>query len=192
MGNVLAIAGSPRKGGNSDILLDSFLEGARSGGHDIEKVYIADKEITPCDEKNTCYKAGICHIKDDMQDMYTKLLEADYLVVATPVFFMGVPAQLKAMIDRCQALWAKRFILKKPLRGDGKERRAFLLVSSGLKKKEVFAGAQQTVKAFFYILGYKYKGEVLAEGIDNIGDINKRKDLLKAALDMGKDIAGPS
>jgi len=104
MAKVLGIAGGPRKGGNSDLLLDSFLEGASLKGCEVEKIYIADKDIAPCDEKNICYTAGICHIKDDMQQIYEKLLLADCLIVATPTFFMGPPAQLKVMIDRCQSL----------------------------------------------------------------------------------------
>jgi len=189
MGRVLAIAGSPRKGGNSDVLLDSFIEGAAASGHDVEKIYVCDKSIAPCDEKNACYKAGVCCIKDDMQELYDKILNADLLVIATPTFFMGVPAQLKAFIDRCQSLWAKRFILKQPLRQDDKTRYGFLLGVSGLPKKEAFIGTQQTIKAFFYILGFKYKGDVLVEGVDNIGDINKtRPDALTKAYEMGKDL----
>jgi multimeric flavodoxin WrbA len=186
MGRILAIAGSPRKGGNSDLLLDSFLEGAKISGHRIEKVYISDKRIAPCDEKNACFKAGVCHIKDDMQEMYKKLLEADLLVIATPTFFMGPPAQLKAMIDRCQALWAKRFILKRPLREDDKKRYGFLLGVSGLDKEKAFIGTRETVKAFFYVLGFRYKGELLIEGVDSSGDIKKRQDALEEANKLGK------
>jgi multimeric flavodoxin WrbA len=190
MGRLLAIAGSPRKGGNSDILLDSCIEGARSDGYDAEKIYICDKRIAPCDEKNVCFKAGICHIKDDMQEVYSKLLEADRLAVASPTFFMGPPAQLKAMIDRCQALWAKRFVLKQPLRDDDKMRHAFLLATSGLKKQEAFIGTKETMKAFFYVLGYKYKGELLVEGVDAAGDVKKHGEELEKARELGRSLKG--
>ncbi len=178
MSTVLGIAGSPRKGGNSDLLLNRFLEGAKAGGHNVEKIYVSEKNIAPCDEKNICFTAGVCHIKDDMQDIYDKLLATDFLVVATPTFFMGPPAQLKAMIDRCQSLWAKRFVLKKPLRDDDKKRSAYLLGTSGLKKIDAFIGIKETLKAFFYILGFKYKGEVFVAGVDDAGDIEKRPDAL--------------
>ncbi|MFH1753832.1 MAG: NAD(P)H-dependent oxidoreductase, partial [Candidatus Omnitrophota bacterium] len=129
-----------------------------------------------------------CHIKDDMQEIYDKLLLADRLVVATPTFFMGVPAQLKVMIDRCQSLWAKRFILKQPLRKDDKKRRGYLLAVSGLDKDEAFIGSKQTLKAFFYILGFKYDGELLIHGVDNLGDIKKAEGALENAKTMGEKI----
>ncbi len=188
MSKVLGIAGSPRKGGNSDLLLDAFLEGTSSKASEVEKIYIADKAIAPCDEKNVCYKDGICHIRDDMQEIYEKLLQADCLVVAMPTFFMGPPAQLKVMIDRCQSLWAKRFIIKQPLRDDDKKRYGYLLSVSGLDKEDAFIGSKQTLKAFFYILGFKYGGELLIHGVDNIGDIKKREGALEEAKRMGESI----
>ena len=189
MARVLAIAGSPRKGGNSDLLLDSFLEGARSAGLDTEKIYAAEKKIAPCDEKNACYKAGVCRIQDDMTGIYGKLLEADCLVIATPTFFMGVPAQLKSLIDRCQSLWAKRFILKEALRQDDKKRPGYMLAVSGLPKKEAFIGPEQTIKALLYILGFSYKGGVRVEGVDNIGDIKKKRpEALEEAYNLGRSI----
>ena len=187
MAKVLGIEGSPRRGGNSDLLLDSFLEGARSSGNEVEKIFISDLKIAPCDEDNSCHKTGECRIKDDMQDLYKKLLSAESLVISTPTFFMGPPAQLKAMIDRCQALWAKRFILNKNLREDDKKRHGFLLVVAGFDKKEAFIGAKETIKAFFYVLGFKYKGELLFGGIDKKGDIKKEKGALEKAYKAGRE-----
>ncbi len=189
MARILGIAGSPRKGGNSDILLDSFLEGAREGGNEVEKIYIGALSISPCDEGNSCHKTGRCHKMDDMQAIYDKLLSADHLVVSSPTFFMGPPAQLKCMIDRCQALWAKRFILNKPLRDDEKIRNGFLLATAGLNKKEAFTGTIATIKAFFYVLGFKYKGELLFLGIDKKGSINSRKGAIEEARIAGKNIS---
>lgn len=188
MSNILCIEGSPRKGGNSDLLLDSFIGGAKSSGHEVEKVYISDLNIAPCDEQNSCRKTGECRIKDDMQALYKKLLLADCLVVSTPTFFMGPPAQLKAMIDRCQAPWAKRFILKKPLREDNKKRYGFLLAVAGFDKKEAFIGTKGIIKAFFYVMGFKYKRELFFGGIDKKGDIKERKGALEEAYKAGSGI----
>lgn len=188
MAKVLGIAGSPRKGGNSDLLLDSFLEGARSSGHEVEKIYICNLNISPCDEGNSCHKTGECRIKDDMQGLYKKLLAAETLAISSPTFFMGPPAQLKAMIDRCQALWAKRFILKKPLREDDKKRSAFLLVVSAFDKDEAYIATKTIVRAFFYVLGLKYKGELLIGGVDKKGAIKDRKDALEKARKMGENL----
>lgn len=188
MAKVLAIAGSPRKGGNSERLLDSFIEGAQAAGHAVEKVYAAYLNIAPCDEGLSCHKTGECRIKDDMQALYKKLLEADSLVISAPAFFMGVPAQLKCIIDRCQSLWAKRFVLNKPLRENGRKRSGFFLGASGLSRnREAFIGPKETIKAFFYVLGFSYKGEVLVEGVDKKGEMEKHKDALEEAYRLGKE-----
>jgi len=189
MAKVLGIAGSPRKGGNSALLLDRFLEGAKASGHEVKKISVGGLKIAPCDEGNSCHKTGECRIKDDMQDIYKKLLETDYLVISTPTFFMGLPAQLKAMIDRCQTLWARRFILKEPLRDDDKKRGGFLIATAGLDKKEAFIGVKETIKAFFYVLGFQYKDELFFEGIDKKGAIMERKGALETAYALGRDIA---
>ena len=190
MAKILAIQASPRKNGNSDRLLESFIKGAEEAGHEVEKIHIASLKISPCDAAGGCHKTGLCRrYKDDMQPLYGKLVEADHIVISSPTFFMGVPAQLKAMIDRCQALWAKRFLLKMPLRKTDKKRYGFFLGTSGLNKKEAFMGSRETIKALFYVLGLKYGGEVLAEGIDKKGDIEKRQDALDEAHNMAKNIS---
>jgi len=188
MTRVLGIAGSPRKGGNSDSLLDNFLRGAKDAGCETEKLYATYLTIAPCDENNNCHKTGECRIKDDMEAVYNKLIEADSIAVSSPTFFMGVPAQLKCLIDRCHALWVKRFILNRPSRQGDRERNGYLLATSGLNKKEAFVGIRATIKAFFYVLGLKYKDEVLVEGIDKLGDITGRKDALDKTYRLGKEI----
>ncbi len=182
---VLGIEGSPRKGGNSDLLLDAFLEGAKSKGARVEKLMISDLKIAPCDEGNSCHKTGVCRIKDDMQWIYDKLLNADHLVISTPTFFMGPPAQLKCLIDRCQALWARRFLLKKALRPDEKGHNGFLLAAAAFDKKEAFAASKNIMKALYYVLGFKYKGELFIGGVDKKGDVKTKKDAMDRAFKMG-------
>ncbi|MEE9200220.1 MAG: flavodoxin family protein, partial [Candidatus Brocadiales bacterium] len=115
MKKLLAIAGSPRRGGNSELLLDEAIKAARDIGLETEKLVVDELGIAPCTSCGSCWETGNCVIEDKMQEVYKKLLDADYVVVASPLYFLGVSAQLKALIDRCQALWARRFILKKPL-----------------------------------------------------------------------------
>lgn len=185
---VLAIEGSPRKGGNSDLLLDNFLKGAEEAGCKVEKVNICALKIAPCDEGNSCHRTGKCRIRDHMQGLYEKLLEADVLCISTPTFFMGVPAQLKCAIDRCQALWAKRFVLKEELRSDNKERSGYLIATAGLDKDEAFIGTKKTIQALFYVLGFRYKGELLLSGVDKKGDVEKKEGALRDAYNLGKGI----
>lgn len=104
---VLAIVGSPRKGSNTDILVDKALDGAASHGAATEKVYLADLHINPCRGCETCEKTGECAQDDDMQQLYSKLLKADGIILGTPVYFWGPSAQAKLFIDRCYALYVK-------------------------------------------------------------------------------------
>ena len=120
---VLGIMGSPRVGGNTDLLLDACLKCAESLGAVPEKIHVDSLAIGPCRELYGCLKDGNCVIQDDMQDIYPKLLEADVVVVASPMFFYGLSGQLKSLIDRCQAMWSRRSVLNQPPPTlDGKER----------------------------------------------------------------------
>ncbi|MGN1008060.1 MAG: flavodoxin family protein, partial [Butyricicoccus sp.] len=102
--NVLILSGSPRKGGNSDLLCDAFLRGAQEAGHSVEKIFLRSKKVAPC---NACYacKNGPCAIKDDMAEILDKMLAADVIVMASPVYFYSINAQMKAVIDRSVARW---------------------------------------------------------------------------------------
>ncbi|MGN1221265.1 MAG: flavodoxin family protein [Candidatus Cryptobacteroides sp.] len=103
---VLILSGSPRKNGNSDILCDEFARGATEVGHGVEKVRVAEKNIHPC---IACYhcrdNGGECVFKDDMAEVLQKIIDADVLVLASPVYFYSIDAQLKAVIDRTVAKW---------------------------------------------------------------------------------------
>ena len=103
---VLILSGSPRKNGNSDILCDEFARGAKESGHEVEKIRVAEKNIHPC---IACYhcrdNGGECVFKDDMADILQKMIDADVLVLASPVYFYSIDAQLKAVIDRTVARW---------------------------------------------------------------------------------------
>ena len=103
---VLILSGSPRKGGNSDILCDEFLRGAQDAGHTVEKIRVAEKKVAPC---SGCYycntHGGACVHKDDMADILQKMIDADVIVLASPVYFYAISAQLKAVIDRTVARW---------------------------------------------------------------------------------------
>lgn len=100
---VLAISSSPRKGGNSDVLCDEFLKGAAENGHEIEKIRLAEKKIAPCAACSGCAESHVCVRKDDMAEVLDALKAADVIVLASPVYFYSVCAQMKAMIDRCLA-----------------------------------------------------------------------------------------
>ncbi len=102
---VLILSGSPRKGGNSDILCDEFARGAREVGHEVEKICVAEKDIRYCRACYACRDTGKCIIEDDMAEVLQKMIDADVLVLASPVYFYSIDAQLKALIDRTVARW---------------------------------------------------------------------------------------
>lgn len=102
---VLILSGSPRKNGNSDLLCDEFMKGALEAGHAVEKIRVAEKNIGFCQGCYACAGTGICAIKDDMAEIMEKIIAAEVLVLASPVYFYSIDAQLKALIDRTVARW---------------------------------------------------------------------------------------
>ena len=105
MKKVLILSGSPRKGGNSDTLCDEFMKGAIEAGNEVEKIFVAGKNIGYCKACYACKDTGICAIKDDMAEVLQKMLDADVIVLSSPVYFYSISAQLKAVIDRTVARW---------------------------------------------------------------------------------------
>ncbi len=183
---VLGIMGSPRIKSNTDLLLEEALKGAQSQQAEVEKLVVDKMKITPCREYYGCLKDGNCVIRDDMDIIYPKLLEADGIIVASPIFFYGVTAQLKALIDRCQALWARRYVLK-TMPESGKKG-AFIAVGA-TKGKQLFEGSILTIKYFFQAFGVEYSDELLARGVDKKGEIKEHPDMLKEAFELGKRLA---
>jgi multimeric flavodoxin WrbA len=184
---VLGILGSPRRGGNSEILMKAFLQGAKEGGAEVEELLLRDHKISPCLEIYHCFKDGTCPIKDDMRDLYDKLLAADVVVLASPVFFYGVSAQAKAFIDRTQALWARRYMLKKDFPGG--HRQGVLLAVGATKGRLLFVGVRLTAKYFFDAVNVRYAAEILVRGADEKGAINDQPEVLEKARDLGRRLA---
>ena len=186
---VLGIAGSPRRGGNTNLLLAEVMRGAANRGAEVKTIILNDLKITPCQHCDACLEAGKCKIEDDMQMVYRELEEADRIVLASPIQFMGVTAQMKAMIDRCQALWAKKYVLNMPPLGSepGKKKGLFISVG-GRKITNLFEPALATVKTLFRILDIAYAGELLFSGVDEKGAIAKHPDALRQAYLAGQKL----
>ena len=183
---VLGIMGSPRIKGNTDLLLEEALKGAKSQGAEVEKIVVDKLKISPCKEYLGCFKDGNCVIRDDMDDIYPKLLGADVVIIASPMFFYGVSSQAKALIDRCQALWARKHILKQSLPNSGRKG-AFIAVGA-TKGKRLFEGAILTVKYFFEAIGVEYADELLIRGVDARGEIKEHPIALSDAFELGKRV----
>ncbi|RJP56273.1 MAG: flavin reductase [Deltaproteobacteria bacterium] len=169
---ILGLQGSPRKNGNTSILLASFLTEAERLGARTYNLEVTSKRITPCQECGTCEREGFCSISDDMEEIYPLLWKADIIVMVTPVFFYGAPAQLKALIDRSQTLWARRYIHK--LTDPGRKwRHGFLLALGATRGKNLFEGIILTAKYFFDAVGAGFDGSLTYRQIERPGDIAK-------------------
>ncbi|MDD5702959.1 MAG: flavodoxin family protein [Dehalococcoidales bacterium] len=184
---VLGIAGSPRKGGNTDILLARFLEGAASRGAEVKTLSACQLKISGCFHCDACLEKGTCRVQDDMQMVYREMEAADRVVLASPLQFLSVSAQLKALIDRCQALWARKYILKIPPLGEVKERKGFFISVGGRRTvPNLFDAELPTIKILFKSLDVEYAGDILLPAIDAKGDILKHPEFLDRAYIAGK------
>lgn len=187
---VLAIQGSPRKGGNTDILLDEAIRGAKEEGAEAQKVVLIDLEIKPCVEDYACKEDGECFIQDDMQDLYEDMDSADRLILASPIFFYNVTATAKAFIDRCQAHWVRRYVLGRRVEAPV-ERRGALIAIGATKGKRLFDGVRLTAQYFFDAIDMSYVEELLVRGVDEKGEIREHPDFLEQAYGMGRRLARP-
>lgn len=185
---VLGISGSPRRGGNTDLLLDTVMKGAASRGAVVKTIVLNNLKIAPCQHCDACLKTGTCRVMDDMQMVYRELEEADRIVLASPLHFMGITAQMKLMIDRCQAIWARKYVLKVPPLGKGREKKGFFISVGGRKVASLFEPAIAVVKSLFYVLNITYAGDLLFHGIDEKGAIAKHPTALEQAFLAGQKL----
>ena len=168
---ILGLQGSPRKKGNTNYLLSSFMTAAEKLGARTHVIDVTQKKIIPCKEYTVCEKKGYCPIEDDVKDeIYPLLREAEMVVVATPIFFYNMTAQLKAVIDRCQTFWARKYKLK--LKDPGANmRRGFLLAVGATKGKNLFEGLNLTTQYFFDAIWAKFEGSLTYRGIEGPKDM---------------------
>jgi multimeric flavodoxin WrbA len=181
--------GSPRPQGNTDLLLSAFLDGAQAKGAAVQKVGVAFKNIAPCQECRFCEQHGFCRQKDDaMTEINYLLRRADCVAIATPIFFYGPSAQLKALIDRSQVLWARRSIMKltDPKAGF---RTGFLLAVGATKGKELFTGTSLTAKYFFDAVSARYEGFLGFRQMEEPGAIARHPTALAEARKKGEELA---
>lgn len=175
---VLIISASPRKGGNSDLLCDQFMKGAEASGHTVEKIFLRNYNIGYCMGCGVCNTTHKCVLNDDMKNLLPKLVEADVIVLATPVYFYTMDAQMKTLIDRTVPRYTE--ISNKDF---------YVIVSAADDSRD---NMQRTIEGFrgFYedcLEGVKEKGIIYGTGAWNIGDI-KELPVMEEAFDMGKAV----
>lgn len=178
MSRIVVLVGSMRKGGNTDLLAQAFAEGAGKNNI-VEVVSVADYKVNPCIGCNSCFirKGNQCFQEDDMDKIYDKLKLADMVVVASPVYFYGISAQLKAIVDR----------LHTPMRNEFPIKKLALLLVGAATLPELFDSIKlqyQLVLNFFHL---EDAGMVLVRGVKDKGDIEKTE-ALKEAYNLGISI----
>lgn len=173
---VLILSGSPRKGGNSDLLCEEFARGAQEAGHGVEKIRVAEKKVAPCSACYYCRKSGgACVHKDDMADILQAMIDADVIVLASPVYFYSIDAQLKAVIDRTVARWLEV------------ENKEFYYITT--MADEELASADTTLACFrgyaACVQGARERGVIIGSGIYEPGTV-KSTPAMKQAYEMGR------
>lgn len=186
--NVLAFLGSPREGGNSEILMKAILRGVTAAGGRPEIIRLCDLAISPCISCGYCNEAGECIVEDDMTPLYDKIINTPKIILASPIFFYGVTAQAKCFIDRTQALWnRKRLRIEQGDWQKDPERAGFFVSVAATKGKKVFDGAVLTMKYACDAMDIQYGGELLIRGIDKLGEMAAATEQLQAAEAAGRN-----
>jgi multimeric flavodoxin WrbA len=184
-----AIYSSPRRGGNSDVLLDAALDGAESAGATVSRFYLREMTFRPCQNCGYCSKTGVCRFADDdMGPIYDALDNSDIILLASPIYFCSVCAQAKAMIDRCQPYWARKYELKtfQPKPG----RRGGFICCGGFPDDRFLKCTEQIIKTWYYIMDIKYRGVAFEPKLDARGDAAKSDGALERAAEFGRGIVG--
>lgn len=171
---VLILSGSPRKNGNSDLLCDEFMKGAIEAGHQVEKIRVAEKNIGYCRACYGCKGTGVCVIKDDMAEVLQKMIDCDVLVLASPVYFYSIDAQLKAVIDRSVARWL-----------EVKDKELYYIMTAADAEKT----SMETTLACFRgyadcVEGAKEMGVIYGTGVYEKGEVKDTK-AMQEAYEMG-------
>jgi multimeric flavodoxin WrbA len=182
------IYGSPRRGGNTDTLLEAALSGAEAAGANVCRLYLRDLDFVPCQNCRFCSAKGVCRILDGMVQVYDALDNSDVILLAAPIYFCSLSAQAKAMIDRCQPYWARKYVLKEePPKA---RRKGGFVCACGFRDDRFLACTEQIVKTWYYILGVDYDGCMFVPGLDAQGDAAKHETATTNATEYGKKLAG--
>lgn len=176
--SVLVLSGSPRKGGNSDLLCDEFIKGSRAAGNTVEKIFVREKNINYCIGCYYCKKnEGVCAIDDGMDEILEKIHCTDVIVMASPVYFYSIDAQMKAVIDRCVAHWTKI-----------KNKDFYYIMTAAEDSDTVMDCTLECFRGFAKCLdGSVEKGVIYGKGVYDVGDV-KNKPVMMEAYNMGKSI----
>jgi len=180
---IIAFNGSPRKDGNTETLLAAAIKGT---GHEVTSYRLNDMDFKPCQNCGGCDETGICILKDAMEPLYDEIRSADRIILASPVFFMALSAQTKAMVDRCQAFWCEKYLLKQEITPGPHGRKGLILLVGGMEKEAGIACASKCATAFLRTVSVPEHEALKYMGVDAKGAILKHATALKDAEEAGR------
>ncbi|QWR76348.1 flavodoxin family protein [Candidatus Magnetomonas plexicatena] len=183
---VTAILGSPRAGGNTEILLNEAMRAVVESGHTVTLFRPSEMNISPCTNCGGCDTTGLCVISDDMADVYRAIYESERFIIASPIFFFGLTAQIKALIDRAQALWCEKYLLNNPIKGGPHGRKGLLIMVGGMKKEIGFKSGGATATAFFRSISVPVHETIYFDGIDKMGAVKEHITALSTVYEAAK------
>jgi multimeric flavodoxin WrbA len=183
----IAFLGSPRKDGNSELLLREAARGVEEFGSHVQIFELNLMNIMPCQNCGGCDDTGRCIYEDDMVQIYEAIRTADRIILASPIFFFALSAQTKIMIDRCQCFWCEKYLLKKPVPAGAYGRKGLLLLVGGMKKEIGVQCAEVSAKAFFRTVSVPEHKTLSYLDTDAKGAILKNPSALKDAYEAGKE-----
>jgi len=188
---LLAIFGSPRKKGNTDLMMESFIEGAASAADvEVQRVYIRELKFSGCQSCGYCDEHGACVQQDDLKQVYPLLEKAERVVIASPVYFYGISGQAKLLVDRSQALFMRKYTgrFEPPARLTGASgRKGFFLCAGATGGNRLFDCPVLTVRYFFDAIDVEYAGELCFRRIDKKGAIAAHPTALEECRNAGRD-----
>ncbi len=185
--NILGVYGSSRKGGNTDQLLDSALEGAAFSGSEIRKVFARDLKISGCQACHACDETGKCIVDDEMRTIYPLFDWADVIFLASPIYFYGLSGQVKLVIDRGQAMWARRMLEKDSEARKRYDRgKGYLIAVGATHGKNLFKGSELTARYFFEALDKSYQGGIFFRSLEKISAVKGSPETLQEAYNLGR------
>jgi multimeric flavodoxin WrbA len=185
---IIAFNSSPRENGNSELLLKETIKGIEASGSVVEVFNLNLLDIKPCQNCGGCDETGLCILKDDMSVIYDAIRNADRIILASPIFFFGLSAQAKIMIDRCQSFWCEKYLLRKNIPEGKYGRKGLLLTVGGMKKEIGVQCCEATAKAFFRTVSVPEHQTLSFLGIDAKGAILNHPSALKEAFEAGEKL----
>lgn len=185
---ILGINGSPRQKGNSEYLMSIFMAEMKRKGHDTRILSAPRLKIKPCIGCGNCETKGVCIFNDEFTSIFLpEMIRADGVVISSPVYFYGFPAALKALIDRIQVMWSRKYRLKLG-EFQGRNRKGILLAAGATKGKDLFDGMKLTARYFFDAADIHYHGDLCYRGMDEKGAMEKHPSVIEDIRHLASDL----